>query len=109
ARAAQLGEAVPETALARVQTQVAASFDSKAGGFRAGGVGTGGLGGVGGGIGRAGAPAASAPTDAGVPIYTAGAFVSNAADIANAQRQQEQQAREVLAKKDSSEKDKEKA
>jgi hypothetical protein len=96
-------------AIARVQNQVAASFDGKAGGFRAGG------GGIGGGIGTGrggiatGAPAVSGPSDAGVGIYTASTYLTNAADVTNALRDKEKKAREVLSNKDAPKEDREKA
>jgi len=111
ARASQAGVALPESTIARVQTQVATNFDAKGGGFRAsagmglGGVGVGGLSGKLGGV-----PAATgAPSDAGVGIYTASAYLTNSADVANALRRDEKLAKETLAKKDASKEDKQKA
>ncbi len=105
ARASQAGEAVPPMAITRVQDQVAASFDGKAGGFRSGGVGGGGIG-VGGGI---GGPAATGPSDAGVGIYTASTYLTNSADVTNALRDREKRAYDVLKKKDATKEEKEKA
>jgi hypothetical protein len=119
-RASQNGFAVNLNTIGNVQNQVAANFDSKAMAFTGsttitggagfgGGVGGGGLGtGFAGGTGTGGISAptltssssASRPTDAGVPIYNASANLSSAADVANTYRQEEQKARDVLAKKD---------
>ncbi len=110
ARASQAGIELPKAAIVRVQEQVAASFDGKAGGFRAGGSGLVGDVGVGGLLGKAGGvPASSAPSDAGVGIYTASSYLTNVADVSNTLRRDEQKARETLAKKDASKEDKEKA
>src|SRR5262249_36837868 len=85
ARASQANAPVADMALRRVQEQVAGNFDAKAGGFRAGGVGTGGGVGRGGAFGRP-AATAPAPSDAGVSIYTASSYLTNAADVINSYR-----------------------
>lgn len=110
ARASQAGIAVSGEAIARVQEQVATNYDAKSGGFRAaGGTGLGGVG-VGGFTGKAGGiPATTAPSDAGVGIYTASAYLTNSGDVSNALRREEKQAKETLARKDASKEDKEKA
>jgi len=99
ARASQAGIALPKVAIDRVQGQVASNFDSKSGGFKSGGVGTG----------KSGDAPTAGPSDAGVGIYTASSNLTNVADVSNALRQKEQQAREIIAKPDASKEDKEKA
>jgi hypothetical protein len=108
ARAAQAGVAVDKVALKRVQDQVAQNFDAKTGEFKLGGsVGGGGLGR--GGLARGGPVATSAPSDAGVGIYTASSFLTNSADLINAYRDMEKKAKETLARKDAPKADREKA
>jgi hypothetical protein len=55
---------------------------------------------------RGGALASSAPvagpSDAGVPIYAAGSYLTNAADVTNAQLSAAKKARDILDRKDSS-------
>jgi hypothetical protein len=131
ARAAQMGALRDDKALAKVADQVAANFDAQSKTFRSGGTGAGGLAGrrdvaaarpaappAIGGPGPArtetrtavtGPAPAAAPSDAGVPIYTAGTYLTNSADVVNAQRAKEKKAREVLARKDAPREEKEKA
>jgi hypothetical protein len=108
ARAAQAGIALDDKALKRVQDQVAQNFDAKTGEFRGGGVG--GAGGLGrGGVSRGGPATATAPSDAGVSIYTASAYLTNSADLINAYRDMEKKAKETLARKDAPKAEREKA
>jgi hypothetical protein len=126
ARASQMGLAVPESAIKRVEDQVAASYDAQARTFRGGPVGASlALPAAGAVAARAAEPvraggiavtrtvpaAVSAPTlgDAGVPIYTASSYLTNSADVTNSYRQTEQKARAVLDRKDASREEKDKA
>jgi hypothetical protein len=135
-RASQAGGEVKQQSLVRAENQAKDSFDAKSGTFLAskpaamGGLGSGIGGGagvlggpgtksggaaIGGGIagptaGRAAtAPAASGPSDAGVPIYTAGNSVAALQESVNTNRLQEKKARDILAKPTSSKADKDKA
>jgi hypothetical protein len=117
ARAGQQGVAVSDKTIRRVQEQVAANFDSEGKTFRAGAGGgpIGGLGGAIGGlpgrpaVGLARGGAMSAPSDAGVLIYTASTYLTNAADVSNARSEAGKKAREVLERKDASKDEREKA
>jgi hypothetical protein len=113
ARAGQRGVTLGEMTINRVQQQVAANFDEKGWTFRSG-VGDGALGGLSaaGRVRTAGASravASSAPSDAGVPIYTAGAYLTNAADVTNTRSGAAKKAREVLDRKDASTEERNKA
>jgi hypothetical protein len=116
ARAGQGGLALNDKTIRRVQQQVAANYDSEGKSFRAapaGGVSGGpdALAGVAlaGRAVRAASAPASAPSDAGVPIYTAGTYLTNAADVSNVQQGAAKKAREVLDRKDASKEERDKA
>jgi Prenyltransferase and squalene oxidase repeat len=127
ARASQNGVTLNSATIANVGNQVAANFDGRSMTFA--GAGGGGVGGAP--MGRTGSftvdgrtatsgsltitegatasRGASAPTDAGVPIYNASTTLTNCADVSNTYRKDEKQAREVLAKKDASSEERSKA
>jgi hypothetical protein len=132
-RASQAGGQVKQESLVRAENQAKDSFDAKSGTFMAskppaaGGAGLGGagaglseLGGVKGSAGSGGiagpaagraattAPAAG-PSDAGVPIYTAGNSVAALQESVNTNRLQEKKARDILAQPTASKGDKAKA
>ncbi len=110
ARASQNGISVQPSAINNVQNQVAANFDGKSMTFTGTGAVSGSLTLSGGATTIGGsASGASAPTDAGVPIYYASANLTNCADVSNTYRKDEQKAREVLTKKDASPQEKAKA
>jgi hypothetical protein len=120
ARASQSGIKLAEETLNRVQGQVAANFDPKTMGT---GVGAGAIAAspvaagrvatrtaaVGGPGPGSGAGAIGRPGDAGVPIYTASTYLTNAADVSNSLRAAEGKAKETLARKDATAQEKEKA
>jgi hypothetical protein len=115
ARASQNGIKLSKETIDRVQDQVAANYDAKEKTFRGAGMAAGpgavstraGSGARGGPV-AATSPAAG-PGDAGVAIYSAGCYLTNSADVRNSTRRIEREAREVLARKDASPKEKEKA
>jgi hypothetical protein len=120
ARAEQEGLALNEKTIRRVQDQVAANYDTEGKTFKPAGAGAAGapgavasvaLAGRGGVAAVARAPASSvaAPSDAGVPIYTAGAYLTNAADVTNARQRAAKKAHEVLDRKDASKQERDKA
>src|SRR5262249_59828790 len=83
-----------------------------AGGGGGGGFGSGApaLGGVGRGrAGIAGAAPMAGPGDAGVAIYSASSFLTNSADVINAYRKAEKEARATLSRKDATKDEKDKA
>jgi hypothetical protein len=111
ARAGQQGVALGEKTIRRVEDQVVENFDAEKKTFRSGGAAASApVAALGvrfvGGVARG---AVSAPTDAGVPIYTASTYLTNAADVTNARSQAAKKAREVLDRKDASKEERDKA
>jgi hypothetical protein len=111
ARAGQQGVALNDKTIRRVQEQVAENFDAEGKTFRSGAGGVTAVGRLAGrpAVGLARGGALSAPSDAGVPIYTASTYLTNAADVTNARAEAGKNAREVLERKDASKDEREKA
>jgi hypothetical protein len=127
-RASQVGSTVKGETLARAEKQASEGFDAKSGRFLAASspaMGGAGMGGLSGGVTRtaalggpglataaAGRPMAaggSAPTDAGVPIYSAGNSIAALQEAVNTNRIQEKKARDILAQPEAPKADKDKA
>src|SRR5262249_6137845 len=109
-RARQQGATVDEKALARFADGAVAAIDIAGGSFRVGG------GGVGRGArlgiatrGVAGPASASMPGDAGVSLYSVSNHTAALQQAANTNKEQERVAREILARKDASKEEKDKA
>jgi hypothetical protein len=117
-RASQAGVKLAPESLGRAENNAIASIDLKGGTFKDGGAG--GVGGgavamapVGGRVGGlafgAAAPMAAAPTDAGVRLYGVSNQTAALQEASNTNKAEEKRAREILASKTASEREKQKA